>query len=213
MVSSGLSRAGLGGARAAGDPPGPGAADLHGPDLDRAGGLVRRGALARAGPAGAAAPRCLLGAGLRPDACSAPWSPATTPGFGLQRLAADERRCLAPRLRGGGRLWRTLAHSQAAVQFNHRIWRLACCSAWPSSRSGLAPGARFQAAGCKPLAVPGRRRRGRRRRALGIATLMARVPLWLGIAPPARGGRWSDRRVLAGRRLRAVRAGRYRAVF
>ena len=86
---------------------------------------------------------------------------------------------LFPRDYAGVGFWATLAHSQAAVQFHHRIMAyllliLTLAAALGAQRSRYLPtGAKglALALGATVLAQAG----------LGIATLMAGVPLWLGL--------------------------------
>ena len=80
---------------------------------------------------------------------------------------------------GGASLWATLAHSQAAVQFHHRMLAYglliaSVAAAVGASRSRyLAPASTWLAYGlCMGVVIQA---------LLGIATLMAHVPLWLGI--------------------------------
>lgn len=86
---------------------------------------------------------------------------------------------LFPEDYAGADLWRTIAHSQAAVQLHHRLgayilFVVAAISGWQALRSAYLPtGARMLgvavALGVLMQAV------------LGVVTLMARVPLALGI--------------------------------
>ncbi|MCR5880351.1 COX15/CtaA family protein [Phenylobacterium sp. J367] len=80
----------------------------------------------------------------------------------------------------GAGLWGTLAHSQGAVQAHHRIFAyvltvVAVVMGWRAWRSSyLAPDSRLLAAGVAAAVVL--------QALLGVATLMARVPISLGIA-------------------------------
>ncbi|CAN7361132.1 COX15/CtaA family protein [Phenylobacterium sp. LjRoot164] len=77
-------------------------------------------------------------------------------------------------------LWATLAHSQAAVQFNHRIVAylltiVGLAMAWVASRSRYLPAEAkllAQATGAAILLQA----------LLGVVTLVAGVPVWLGMA-------------------------------
>lgn len=79
----------------------------------------------------------------------------------------------------GSNLWSTLAHSQAAVQFHHRLGAyvllaVACLMAWSATRSQYLPaGAKVVAVAVAGGVVV--------QAVLGVATLMTHVPLGLGM--------------------------------
>jgi cytochrome c oxidase assembly protein subunit 15 len=79
----------------------------------------------------------------------------------------------------GPGLWATLAHSQAAVQLHHRLWAYGLFIA-AIVVAVLARRSRFLAPQAKALAF-GLAAAVCLQAGLGIATLMAGVPLWLGI--------------------------------
>jgi cytochrome c oxidase assembly protein subunit 15 len=87
---------------------------------------------------------------------------------------------LLPHDYAGTSLWATLAHSQGAVQFHHRLGAYLLTAVAIAMAIGawraryLAHEARLLAAGVALLVVL--------QAGLGIATLMARVPIGLGIA-------------------------------
>lgn len=81
---------------------------------------------------------------------------------------------------GGGGLWATLAHSQAAVQFNHRIvayllTAVGVAMAWVAWRSRYLPDEAKLLALATGAAIV-------LQALLGVVTLVAGVPVWLGMA-------------------------------
>ena len=81
---------------------------------------------------------------------------------------------------GGGGLWATLAHSQAAVQFNHRIVAyllsaVGVAMAWVAWRSRYLPDEAKLLALATGAAIV-------LQALLGVVTLVAGVPVWLGMA-------------------------------
>jgi cytochrome c oxidase assembly protein subunit 15 len=87
---------------------------------------------------------------------------------------------LFPKDYAGNGLWGTLAHSQAAVQFNHRVvayllTAIGIGMAWVATRSRYLP---YEA---KTLALAVGAAIGVQA-LLGIVTLVAGVPIWLGMA-------------------------------
>ena len=86
---------------------------------------------------------------------------------------------LFPKDYAGASLWATLAHSQAAVQLHHRLAAyllviVALAMAWSAQRSRyLASQAKVLALAVGAIVLI--------QAGLGVATLMAGVPIWLGI--------------------------------
>ena len=77
-------------------------------------------------------------------------------------------------------LWATLAHSQAAVQFNHRIVAylltiVGLAMAWVASRSRYLPAEAKLLVQATSAAIV-------LQALLGVVTLVAGVPVWLGMA-------------------------------
>ncbi len=178
MVSSGLSERGIGGSRAADDPPGPGPDPVRGPGVDGAWtpGPARRASRSAAdwrgwalGFLGAVFLQSLLGALVA----------GNDAGPGLQRLAADERRPGSRRIR---RPWPLGHHRpQPGEQCSCTIGRWPTPCSWRPSSSARPRPVR---AACRSEAKPTAfvlvgvvcLQAG-----LGIWTLMAAVPLALGV--------------------------------